>query len=141
VVHEALGELELARGLTVGVGHQRAEGSLIQLALDGAHELLVPEVREAADEEPDDGSLAAGERAGDRVRLVAELLGRTAHARLGLGGDVHATQGVAHRGRRQARVLGELADRGALPASRGHRSGSVLRGARGVDEFSVAAYG
>ena len=115
LVDEALGELELARGLAVGVGHQRAARGAVELALDGADELLVPEVAEAADEQADDRGRAAGERARDRVGLVAELLRRLAHPPLGLGRDLHAAQRVAHRGGREARVLGELADRGAMP--------------------------
>ena len=116
LVDEPLGELELARGLAVGVGHQRAAGGAVELALDGADELLVPEVAEAPDEQADDRRRAAGERSRDRVGLVAELLGGLAHPPLGLGRDLQASQRVAHGGGGEARVLGELADRGAVPS-------------------------
>ena len=86
-------------GLAVGVGHERAAFRLVELALDRAHELLVPEVGQAADEQADDGGRAAGQRAGDRVGLVAQLRGGLAHAPLGLGRDLHAAQRVAHGGR------------------------------------------
>ena len=122
LVDESLRELELPSGLAVGVGDERAQRGAVELPLDGAHELLVPEVAEAADEQPDDGGRAARQRARDRIGLVAQLLRRLAHPRLGLGGDVHAAQRVADRGRREPRVLGQLADRG--PVS-GH-SASVL---------------
>ncbi len=133
MVDEPLGELELARGLAVGVGDERAAVGGVQLALDGADELLVPEVGEAADEEPDDPGLAARERPRDRVGLVAELLRRGADALLGLGRHVHPAQRVADGRGRQARVLGELADRRALPASRGHRWQAYFAVRRGVD--------
>ena len=118
---EPLGELELARGLAVGVGHQRAARGAVELALDRADELLVPEVAEAADQQADHRGRAAGEGARDRVGLVAELLGGLADAPLGLGGDLHAAQRVAHGGRREARVLRELADRGSVPLHRDER--------------------
>ena len=54
LVDQAPRELELAGGLAVGVGHQGAARGLVELALDRAHELLVPEVGQAADEQADD---------------------------------------------------------------------------------------
>ena len=119
---EPLRELELAGGLAVGVGHQRAARGAVELALDRADELLVPEVAEAADEQPDHRGRAAREGARDRVGLVAELLGGFADPALGLGGHLHASQRVAHGGGREARVLGQLADRGAvlLPSRRAY---------------------
>ena len=71
----------------------------VQLSLHRPHLLLVPEVREAADQQPDDGGGAAAQRPRDRVRLVSELVGRGAHALLGLGRDVHAAEGIADRSR------------------------------------------
>ena len=112
LVDEALRELELPGGLAVGVGDERAQRGVVELALDGAHELLVPEVAEAAHEQADDAGRPARERARDRIGLVAQLLRRLAHPSLGLGGDVHAAQRVADRGGREPRVLGQVADRG-----------------------------
>ena len=120
VVDQALAELELAPGLAVGIGDERAESGAVQLALDGAHELLVPEVGQAPDEQPDHARRAAGQGARDRIGLVAELVGGLAHPPLGLGRHLHAAQRVAHGSRREARVLGELADRGAMPRALGH---------------------
>ena len=51
LVDEPLRELELARGLAVGVGDERAALGAVELALDGADELLRPEVGEAADQQ------------------------------------------------------------------------------------------
>jgi hypothetical protein len=120
VVDQALAELELAPGLAVGVGHERAERGPEQLALDGAHELLVPEVGQAPDEQPDHGRRPSRQGARDRVGLVAQLFRGLADPPLGLGRDLHAAQRVAHGSRREARVLGELADRGAMPRGLGH---------------------
>ena len=120
VVDQAPRELELAGGLAVGVGHERAAGGLVELALDRAHELLVPEVGQAPDEQADDRRGAAGERAGDRVGLVAQLRGRLADAPLGLGRHLHAAQRIAHSGRREPRVLRQLADGGTAPWAVGH---------------------
>src|SRR3954466_14505919 len=114
------GGAELAAGRAVGVRDQRAAVDRVELALDGADQLLVPEVGEAADEQPDDGRLAARQRPGDGIDLVAELVGGEANALLGFGRHVHAAERVAHRGGRQPRPLGELADRRALLASRRH---------------------
>ena len=99
VVDQAPGELELAGGLAVGVGHEGAALGLVELALDRPHELLVPEVGQAADEQAHDGRRAAGQRAGDRVGLVAQLRRGLAHAPLGGGRDLHPAQRVAHGGR------------------------------------------
>ena len=96
-------------------------GRLVELALDRAHQLLVPEVGQAADEQADDAGRAAGQGAGDRIGLVAELLGGLAHPSLGLGGHLQAAQRVAHGGRREARVLRQLADRDAAPGRLGTR--------------------
>ena len=99
VVDETLGELQLARGLPVGVGDQRAAVRLVQLALHGANELLVPEVGQAADEQPDDGGRPTGQGARDRIGLIAELVRGLAHSALGLGRYLLAAQRVAHSGR------------------------------------------
>ena len=106
---------------------QEDESVIRTLHADGADELLVPEVRQAADQQPDDRGLAARQRPGDRVGLVAELRGRGADTLLGLGRHVHAAQRVADGSGRQARVLGELTDRRALPAARGHRCKRTYR--------------
>src|SRR3954453_13656591 len=108
VIDQALGELELAAGLAVGVGDEGAPSRFVELALDGAYELLVPEVAQAADEQADDRRRTAGERAGDRVGLVPELLGPLAPPPLGLGGHLPATERVADGGGREARVLSQL---------------------------------
>jgi hypothetical protein len=55
MVDQAPGELELAPRLTIGIGDQCAARRAVQLALHGAHELLVPEVGEAPHEQADDG--------------------------------------------------------------------------------------
>src|SRR5215212_7779796 len=114
LVDQPLRELELPGGLAVGVGDERAQGGAVELALDGAHELLVPEVAEAADEQPDHGGRTTGQRTRDRIGLVAQLLRRLAHTPLGLGRDVHAAQGVADGSRREPCVLGQLTDRGPV---------------------------
>ena len=127
LVDQSLRELELPGGLAVGVGDERAQGGAVELPLDGAHELLVPEVAEAADEQPDHGGRTARQRARDRIGLVAELLRRLAHPPLGLGGDVHAAQRVAHGGRRQPGVLGQLADRGPVSGHSASVPGLTVR--------------
>jgi hypothetical protein len=99
VVHEPPGEVELAGRLAVRVRDQRASLGGVKLPLHRPHELLVPEVREAAHQQPDHGGRPAAERPGDRIRLVPELLRRGTNALLGLGRDVHPAEGIAHRGR------------------------------------------
>ena len=99
LVDEPLGQLELARGLAVGVGHERRALGHPQLALDGPDELLVPEVGQAAHEQADHGGVAAGQRAGDRVGLVAELGRGGADTFHGLGRHLAAPQRVGDRGR------------------------------------------
>src|SRR5215208_5070545 len=44
LVDEPLRELQLSGGLAVGVGHERAARGAVELALDGPHQLLVPEI-------------------------------------------------------------------------------------------------
>ena len=61
----------------------------MQLALDGTHDLLVPEVGQAPRQQPHDVRGPAPQRTSDRVRLVAQLGGRRADALLRLGRDVH----------------------------------------------------
>jgi hypothetical protein len=139
VVDQAPRELELAGGLAVGVGHERAAGRLVELALDRPHELLVPEVGQAPDEQAHDGGRPAGQRAGDRVGLVAELRGGLAHAALGRGRHLHPAQRVAHSGRREPRVVRKLADRDAAPRAAGHvrrvLAGAVRRA--GLDKGGI----
>src|SRR5215208_5463274 len=53
LVDESPAELELTGGQAVSVRDKGAEGDTVELSLDGAHELLVPEVAEAADEQSD----------------------------------------------------------------------------------------
>src|SRR5919106_1349960 len=120
VVHEPPGQLQLALRLAVGVRDQRAAVCDVELALHRPHQLLVPEVGQAADQQPDDGRGTAAQRACDRVGLVAELFGRSPDALLGLGRHVHASQRVADRGRRQAGLLGQLPDRRATLLSLRH---------------------
>jgi hypothetical protein len=113
MVHEAPGQLQLALRLAVGVRDQRAAVRVVQLALDGAHQLLVPEVGQAAQQQSDDGGRSAAQRPGDRVGLVPQLGRGRADAFLGLGRNMHAAQRIAHRGRRQPGLLGQLPDRRA----------------------------
>src|ERR687896_1762416 len=120
VVHEPPGQLQLALRLAVGVRDQRAAVRDVELALYRPHQLLVPEVGQAADQQPDDGRGTAAQRACDRVGLVAELFGRCPDALLGLGRNMHASQRVADRGRRQAGLLGQLPDRRATLLSLRH---------------------
>jgi hypothetical protein len=120
MIEQAPRELELARRLAVGIGDECAARRSVQLALDRADELLVPEVGEAADEQADDRGGPAGQGPGDRIGLVAEFLGRLADAPLGLGRHLHAAQRVADCGGREAGVLGQLANRGAAPGAAGH---------------------
>ena len=79
VVDETPGQLELTAGLAVGVRDERVEVAGTQLAHHGADELLVPEVGEAAHDHANHSRRAAAQRAGDRVSLVADLLGGPAH--------------------------------------------------------------
>ena len=127
LVDEALRELELPAGLAVGVGDERAQRGVVEVPLDGAHEVLVPEVAEAAHQQADDAGRPAGERPRDRVGLIAQLIRRIAHTLLGLGRDVKASQGIAHRRGREPRVLGQVADRGPS-------SGHVTSLTQGVDK-------
>ena len=60
--------------------------------------------------------VAAAQRARDRIGAEAELLGCRLHARLSLLGHLEASQGVRHRRRREAGVLGQLPDRRASRA-------------------------
>ena len=120
MVEQAPRELELARRLAVGIGDERAARRAVQLALDRAHELLVPEVGEAADEQADDRGGAPRQRAGDRIGLVAQLGRGLTDAPLGLRRHLHAAQRVADRGGREAGVLGQLTNRGAAPGAAGH---------------------
>ena len=57
---------------------------------------------------------AAAQRAGDGIGGVAQLGGGLLHPRLRLGGGLHPAQRVADRRGREAGVLRELADGGAL---------------------------
>src|ERR671930_1915 len=47
--------------VSVGIGHERAALRRVELALDGADQLLVPEVGEASDEQPHHGGGSAGQ--------------------------------------------------------------------------------
>ena len=119
-IREAPGEVQLALRFPVGVGHQRAEIRAVQLALHGPHQLLVPEVGQAPRQQPHDAGGPAAQGTGDRVGLVAQLGGRRADSLLRLGRDVHTSQRVAHRCRRQSGLLGQLPDRRATFLSLRH---------------------
>ena len=122
-VDAAVGELEreldLDRRVAVGIGDQELAPARAEVALDAGDELLEVEVGEAADDHADALRRAAAQRARDRVGAEAELLGRRLHARLRLRGHLKAAQRVGHGCRREAGVLGQLADRRASRA-RGH---------------------
>ena len=122
-VDAAVGELEreldLDRGIAVGIGDQQLAPAGAQVALHARDELLQVEVGEAADDHADALGGAAAQRAGDRIGAEAELLGGGLHPRLRLRRHLEAAQRIRHRGRREARVLGQLPDRRTSRA-RGH---------------------
>ena len=112
-------ELDLERGVAVGVRDQQLPAPGAQMALDAGDELLQVQVGEAADDHAHAGRRPAAQRASDRIGAEAQLLGRRLHARLRLRGHLKAAQRVRHRRRREARVLGQLPDRRSSRA-RGH---------------------
>ena len=122
-VDAAVGELEreldLERRVAVGVRDQELPPARPQVPLHAGDELLQVEVGEAADDHADALGRPAAQRARDRIGAEAELLGRRLHARLRLRGHLEAAQRIRHGRRREARVLGQLADRRASRA-RGH---------------------
>ena len=106
-VDAAVGELEreldLDRGIAVGIGDQELPAAGAEVALDARDELLQVEVGEAADDHADALGRAAAQRTCDRIGAEPELLGRGLHARLRLLGHLEAPQRIRHRGRREAR--------------------------------------
>ena len=87
----------LAVGLPARVDDHHLEVAARELEAEHLDEALLAEVLQRAGEDADEARAAAGERPRDRVARVPELLGGLAHARLGLLGRLHATQGVRDR--------------------------------------------
>ena len=93
-------EQPLALGIAAGVEDQRVAVMGQQRAPGLGGQPLLPEVLQRRTQDPDHSRSAAGQRAGDRMRLVAEIRGHLAHALLCLLGDLDAR--AARRRRRRA---------------------------------------
>ena len=75
---------------------------------------LLPEILQRRPEDPDHPGAAAGQGAGDRVGLVAEVAGHLADPLLGLLGDLDPAQRVGDGRRRDAGGVGHVPDRDTL---------------------------
>ena len=84
-------------------------------------------------QDPDQTGTPARERSGDRVRLVPELVGHTAHTLLGLGRHLDAAQRVGDSRRRQTGGIRYLPDRHAL-AGGAHQQLRLTRERPGLDK-------
>ena len=97
-----------------GIGQHRPQAVAAKAALQPGHELLVPEVGEAAPDHADQLGAAAAQRACDRVAAKADAVGGGAHAPLGGGGYALAAQRVGDARGGQAGDLRQLPQRGPL---------------------------
>ena len=86
-------------GIAAGVEYQGVTIVGQQGATRLGGEALLPQILERGAEDPDHAGAAAGQRAGDRVGLVAEVIGDLADPLLGLLGDLDPAQCVRDRGR------------------------------------------
>ena len=84
-----------AKNFSISVDDRRLSKTAF---MDRRDELLREEVGEASDQHADRAGGAAAQRAGDRVRAEADLIGCLAHARLGLGRHLQPAQRVTDRG-------------------------------------------
>ena len=105
---------QLLLRVACGVGQHHPQAVVAEAALQAGHELLVPEVGEAAPDHADQLGAAAAQRACDRVAAKADAVGGGAHAPLGGGGDTLAAQGVGDARGGEAGDLGQLPQRGPL---------------------------
>ena len=119
-----LGVEQLALGIVVGVGDQRGVPRCLETVLDAAQDRREERVREVRDQDPDRVGAVRLQPPGDRIRLVAELLGRAQHPPRGL--VVHERAGLlvqrsGYRGRVDAGHPGDISQRHS-------RAGSHVRG-------------
>ena len=119
---------QLALGIVVGVGDQRRVPRRLQAVLDAAQDRREERVREVRDQHADRVRAVRLQPARDRIRLVAELLGRLEHAPRGL--LVHErprllVQRSGYRGRVDARHARDISQRHSRARSSVRRSPST----------------
>ena len=110
LVGELAGQHPLALGLPAGVDDDHVQLVAAELAAQHLHEALLAEILQGTGEDADQPRAAAGQRAGDRVARVAELVRRPAHPLLGLGRRLNPAQRIRHGGGRQAGRCGDVAE-------------------------------
>jgi hypothetical protein len=108
----------LALGVARGVEDDGVTVAGEQRAADAHRQGLLPQVLERAAEQAHHAAAPAGQRAGDGVGLIAQLLGGPADPLLRLFRRLDATQRIRNGGRREPRCLRHFADGRALPLLR-----------------------
>ena len=126
----------LALGVVVGVGDQRRVAGLLEPVLDPAHDRREQRVGEVGDEHADRVRPARLQPARDRVRPVAERLGRLDHAQRRLLVDQPPRLRV-QRARHRARVHGRE-PRDVAQRRRGGAAGHARHYARGCSRSRTA---
>ena len=109
LVDELGGQLLLQHRAVRRVDDQRVPARLEQLAAQGGGDVLLPDVLQRAAQHADVAGAPGGERAGDRVDLVAEPVGDLAHALLRLDRDLQPAQRVRHGGGREPALVRDVA--------------------------------
>jgi hypothetical protein len=131
LVTELAGHRVLPDRVAGGVQDQRVAVVVLERPADADAQGLLPEIFEGAAEKTDHAGPAAGQRAGDGIGLVTELIGGLAHAFDGLLGHLQAAQGVRDRRRRETGGLRHLTNRRSFPGLR-HLSSLWLRSVKSV---------
>ena len=134
LVDQALGQGRFDHRVVRGVDDQRLPLGVQQPAPERGGDALLPDVIKGSAQHAHVPSASEGERAGDRIDLIADAIGRLTNPLLGLGRNLQAPKGVRNCRRRQAGLGRDVAQR-RTPAPVGHaarvRGLSVNEGAMG----------